>query len=117
MIALRLQINPYVKPVNVGSVDMFVVKLLGESTQVNAGSGSSVPCSVVSVGSTVGAEYVMVQHSHSSDREVELRTGAGVTYGSFHMTGNNPIIIHKERADLVYSSASDVYATSVVYQG
>jgi len=96
---------------------MFVVKLLGESTQVNAGSGSSVPCSVVSVGSTVGAEYVMVQHSHSSDREVELRTGAGVTYGSFHMTGNNPIIIHKERADLVYSSASDVYATSVVYQG
>jgi hypothetical protein len=96
---------------------MLVVKILGESTQVNSGSGSSVPCSVVSVGSTVGAEYVMIQHSHSSDRLVEIRTGAGVTYGSMHVTGKDPIIIHKERSDLVYSSASDVYATSVVYQG
>lgn len=96
----------------------FIVKVLGESTQVNAGSGSSVPCSVNSgVGATVGAEYVMIQHSHSSDRVVEVRTGAGVTYGSFHMAGNEPIIVKKEREDLIYSSAADVYATSVVYQG
>jgi len=96
----------------------FVVKVLGESTQVNAGSGSSVPGSVHSgLGTTVGAEYVMIQHSHSSDRLVEIRTGAGVTYGSIHMAGKDPIIIHKERTDLIYSSASDVYATSVVYQG
>ena len=59
----------------------------------------------------------MVQHSHSSDRVVEVRTGAGVTYGSMHVTSNDPIIIQKARTDLVYSSASDVYATSVVYQG
>ena len=97
---------------------MNVVKLLGESTQVNAGSGSSVPASTEgSLGSTVGAEYVMLQHSHSSDRLVEVRTGAGVTYGSVHLAGKDPIIIHKARTDLIYSSASDVYATSVVYQG
>ena len=91
---------------------MQVVKLLGESTQVNAGSGSSVPNT-----NGLGAEYVMVQHSHSADRLIEIRTGAGVTIGSMHMTGKDPIIIHKERTDLVYSSAADVYATSVVYQG
>ena len=91
---------------------MQVVKLLGESTQVNAGSGSSVPSI-----DGIGAQYVMIQHSHSSDRLVEIRTGAGVTTGSIHMAGKDPIIIHKERTDIVYSSASDVYATSVVYQG
>ena len=97
---------------------MQVVKILGESTQVNAGSGSSVPGSVNgSLGAALGAEYVMLQHSHSSDRLVEIRTGAGVTYGSMHMAGKDPIIVHKERTDLIYSSASDVYATSVVYQG
>ena len=91
---------------------MQVIKLLGESTQVNAGSGSSVPSI-----DGIGAQYVMIQHSHSSDRLVEIRTGAGVTTGSIHMAGKDPIIIHKERTDIVYSSASDVYATSVVYQG
>ena len=91
---------------------MQVKKLLGESTQVNAGSGSSVPSI-----DGIGAQYVMIQHSHSSDRLVEIRTGAGVTTGSIHMAGKDPIIIHKERTDIVYSSASDVYATSVVYQG
>ena len=91
---------------------MVVVKLLGESTLVNAGSGTSVPSS-----SGVGAEYVMIQHSHSSDRLVEVRTGAGDTYGSVHMAGKDPIIIHKARTDLVFSSANDVYASSVVYQG
>ena len=97
---------------------MQVVKILGESTQVNIGSGSSVPGSVNgSLGAAISAEYVMVQHSHSSDRLVEVRTGAGVTYGSIHMAGKDPIIIHKQRTDLIYSSASDVYATSVVYQG
>ena len=95
-----------------------VVKVLGESTQVNAGSGSSVPGSLNSdLGSTVGAEYVLIQHSHSSDRLVEIRTGAGVTYGSVHVTGKDPIIIYKDRSDLIYSSAADVYATSVVYRG
>ena len=97
---------------------MQVVKILGESTQVNAGSGSSIPGSVNgALGSAIGAEYVMLQHSHSSDRLVEIRTGAGVTYGSIHMAGKDPIIVHKARTDLIYSSASDVYATSVVYQG
>ena len=91
---------------------MNVVKILGTSTQVNAGSGSSVPS-----GDGIGAEYVMIQHSHSSDRVIEVRTGAGVTYGSFHMAGNNPIIIHKQRDELVYSSATDVYATSVAHMG
>ena len=85
---------------------MLVVKVLGLSTQINAGLGSS-----------VGAEYVMIQHSHSADRLVEIRTGAGVTYGSVHITGKDPIILRKEREDLVYSSGADVYATSVVYQG
>jgi hypothetical protein len=94
---------------------MLVVKLLGESVQVNAGSGSSVPAS--STYGSVGAEYAMIQHSHSSDRVIEVRTGAGVTTGSMHVTGNQPIIVHKDRTDLIYSSASDVYATSVVYQG
>ena len=94
---------------------MLVVKLLGESVQVNAGSGSSVPASATY--GSVGAEYVMIQHSHSSDRIVEVRTGAGVTYGSMHVTSNDPIIIQKARTDLVYSSAADVYATSIVYQG
>ena len=97
---------------------MHVVKILGESTQVNAGSGSSVPGSVNGgLGAALGAEYVMIQHSHSSDRLIEVRTGAGVTYGSMHIAGKDPIIIHKDRTDLIYSSASDVYATSVVYQG
>ena len=97
---------------------MHVVKILGESTQVNAGSGSSVPGSVNGgLGAALGAEYVMIQHSHSSDRLVEVRTGAGVTYGSMHISGKDPIIIHKDRTDLIYSSAADVYATSVVYQG
>ena len=91
---------------------MQVVKLLGESTQVYAGSGTSVP-SIAGV----GAQYVMIQHSHSSDRLVEVRTGAGVTTGSMHISGKDPIIVYKERTDLVYSSASDVYATSIVYQG
>jgi len=91
---------------------MQVVKLLGESTQINAGSGTSVP----SIGG-VGAQYVMVQHSHSSDRLVEVKTGAGVTTGSMHVAGKDPIIIQKNRTDLVYSTAADVYATSVVYQG
>jgi len=95
---------------------MQVVKLLSESTQINAGSGTSVPGNAQTIG-TIGAEYVMLQHSHSSDRLVEVRTGAGVTYGSVHMTGKDPIIIHKARTDLVYSSAADVYATSVAYQG
>ena len=94
---------------------MLVVKLLGESVQVNAGSGSSVPASATY--GSVGAEYVMIQHSHSSDRVVEVRTGAGVTYGSMHVTSNDPIIVQKARTDLVYSSAADVYATSIVYQG
>tara|TARA_B100002019_G_C20857738_1_gene397722 strand:+ start:232 stop:525 length:294 start_codon:yes stop_codon:yes gene_type:complete len=97
---------------------MNVIKILGESTQVNAGSGSSVPGSVNgSLGAALGAEYVMIQHSHSSDRLVEIRTGAGVTYGSIHMAGKDPIIVYKQRTDLIYSSAADVYATSVVYQG
>ena len=97
---------------------MLVIKVLGESTLVNAGSGSSVPGSVNGgLGAAIGAEYVMIQHSHSSDRLVEVRTGAGVTYGSMHIAGKDPIIIHKDRTDLIYSSASDVYATSVVYQG
>ena len=91
---------------------MLVVKLLGESTQVNAGSGSSVP----NIGG-LGGQYVMVQHSHSSDRTVEVRTGAGVTTGSIHIAGKDPIVLQKERTDLVYSSAADVYATSIVYQG
>ena len=89
-----------------------IVKILGESKQVNAGLGTTVPGS-----DGVGAKYAMVQHSHSSDRLVEVRTGAGVTYGSVHLAGKDPIIIHKARTDLIYSSASDVYATSVVYQG
>ena len=94
---------------------MNVVKLLGESVQVNAGSGSSVPASATN--GSVGAEYVMIQHSHSSDRIIEVRTGAGVTYGSMHVTSNDPLIVHKARTDLVYSSASDVYATSVAHMG
>ena len=97
---------------------MQVVKILGESTQVNVGSGSSIPGSVNgALGGAIGAEYVMLQHSHSSDRLVEIRTGAGVTYGSIHMAGKDPIIVHKARTDLIYSSAVDVYATSIVYQG
>jgi len=97
---------------------MQVVKILGESTQVNVGSGTSVPGSVNgSLGAAIGAEYVMVQHTHSSDRLIELRTGAGTTYGSIHLSGKDPIIIHKARTDLIYSTAADVYATSVVYQG
>ena len=91
---------------------MLVVKLLGESTLVNSGSGSSVPNI-----DGLGAQYVMVQHSHSSDRVVEVRTGAGVTTGSLHIAGKDPIVIQKERTDLIYSSAADVYATSIVYQG
>ncbi len=94
----------------------FVVKLLGESVNINVGVGTSVPSSEV-VNGGIGAEYVLIQHSHSSDRLVEIRTGAGDTYGSVHMAGKDPLIIHKQRTDLVYSSASDVYATSVVYQG
>ena len=97
---------------------MNAIKILSESTQVNAGSGTSVPGSVnSSLGSAIGAEYVLLQHSHSSDRLVEIRTGAGVTYGSVHLAGKDPIIVYKARTDLIYSSASDVYATSVVYQG
>ena len=107
-----------ISPSERGIADMNAIKILGESTQINAGTGSSVPASVnSSIGAAVGAEYVLLQHSHSSDRLVEIRTGAGVTYGSVHMAGKDPIIVHKARTDLVYSSASDVYATSVVYQG
>ena len=113
-----IQIAESINHLELGIADMNVVKILGESTTINAGTGSSVPASVnSSIGSALGAEYVLLQHSHSSDRLVEIRTGAGVTYGSIHITGKDPIIIHKDRSDLVYSSASDVYATSVVYQG
>ena len=113
-----IQIAESISPSERGIADMNAVKILGESTQINAGTGSSVPASInSSIGAAVGAEYVLIQHSHSSDRLVEIRTGAGVTYGSIHMTGKDPIILHKARTDLVYSSASDVYATSVVYQG
>ena len=113
-----IQIAESISPSERGIADMNAVKILGESTQINAGTGSSVPASVnSSIGAAVGAEYVLLQHSHSSDRLVEIRTGAGVTYGSVHMAGKDPIIVHKARTDLVYSSASDVYATSVVYQG
>ncbi len=91
---------------------MLVVKLLGESTQINAGSGSSVPNT-----DGVGAQYAMIQHTHTSDRVVEVRTGAGVTTGSIHIADRQPIIIQKERTDLIYSDANDVYATSIVYQG
>jgi len=95
---------------------MQVVKILGESTQVNVGSGTSVPGSVNgSLGAAIGAEYVMVQHTHSSDRLIELRTGAGTTYGSIHLSGKDPIIIHKARTDLIYSTAADVSATSGGY--
>ena len=91
---------------------MLVVKLLGESTQVNSGSGSSVPNI-----DGLGAQYVMIQHTHTSDRVVEVRTGVGVTTGSIHVADRQPIIIQKERTDLIYSDANDVYATSIVYQG
>tara|TARA_B100002019_G_scaffold220769_1_gene193534 strand:+ start:301 stop:582 length:282 start_codon:yes stop_codon:yes gene_type:complete len=93
---------------------MNVVKLLGESTQVNAGSGSSVPSI-----DGIGAQYVLLQHDHTGGQAhiVEVRTGAGVTTGSFHLAPHNPITIQKERTDLVYCSSTDVYATSVVYKG
>tara|TARA_B100002019_G_scaffold277766_1_gene277928 strand:+ start:503 stop:784 length:282 start_codon:yes stop_codon:yes gene_type:complete len=93
---------------------MQVVKILGEATQVNAGSGSSVPDT-----NSIGAQYVMVQHDHASGNAhlVETRTGAGVTIGSFYIPPHNPIIVYKERTDLIFCSSNDVYATSVVYQG
>ena len=93
---------------------MNVIKLLGEATQVNAGSGTSVPDI-----DGVGAQYVLLQHDHSGGQAhvVEVRTGAGVTTGSLHLAPHNPLIVHKERTDLIYSSATDVYATSVAYQG
>ena len=93
---------------------MYIIKILGESTNINAGSGSSVPGS-----NSIGARYVMVQHDHASGNAhlVETRTGAGVTIGSFYIPPHNPIIVKKEREELVFCSSSDVYATSVVYQG
>jgi len=104
-----IQIAESISPLEPGIANMAnIVKILGESTQVNAGLGTTVPG-----GDGVGAKYAMVQHSHSSDRLVEVRTGAGVTYGSFHMAGNNPLIIRKEHTDLIYSSGADVYATNV----
>jgi len=91
---------------------MNVIKVLGLTTNVNVGSGSSVPDQ-----NNLGAQYVMIQHDHSSSRVIEVRTADGTPYGSFHMAGKEPIVIKKERTDLIYSSHSDVYATSIVYQG
>ena len=93
---------------------MYIVKILTESTNINVGSGSSVPDS-----NSIGAQYVMVQHDHASGNAhlVETRTGAGVTIGSFYIPPHNPIIVKKEREELVFCSSTDVYATSVVYQG
>jgi hypothetical protein len=93
---------------------MNVIKLLGEAVQVNTGSGTSVP----NIGG-IGAQYVLLQHDHSGGQAhvVEVRTGAGVTTGSLHLAPHNPIIVQKNRTDLVYCSSADVYATSVVYQG
>lgn len=93
---------------------MLIVKLLGEALNVNVGSGTSVPNT-----DNVGAQYVLLQHDHSGGQAhiVEVRTGAGVTTGSLHLAPHNPIIIQKERTDLVYCSSADVFATSVVYRG
>ena len=93
---------------------MNVVKLLGEAVNVNVSLGTSVPST-----DGVGAQYVLLQHDHSGGQGhiVEVRTGAGVTTGSLHLAPHNPIIVQKERTDLVYCSSSDVFATSVVYQG
>ena len=44
----------------------------------------------------------MIQHDHSSSRVIEVRTAT--PYGSFHMAGKEPIVIKKERIDLIYSS-------------
>ena len=46
----------------------------------------------------------MIQHDHSSSRVIEVRTADGTPYGSFHMAGKEPIVIKKERTDLIYSS-------------
>tara|TARA_A200000159_G_scaffold122494_1_gene116939 strand:+ start:483 stop:758 length:276 start_codon:yes stop_codon:yes gene_type:complete len=91
---------------------MNVIKVLGLVTNVNVGLGSSVPDQ-----NNLGAQYAMIQHDHSSARVIEVRTADGSLYGSFHMAGKEPIIIKKERTDLIYSDHSDVYATSIVYQG
>ena len=93
---------------------MHIVKLLGEAVLVNSGSGTTVPNI-----DGVGAQYVLLQHDHTagSAHLVEVRTGAGVTTGSFHLAPHNPIIVQKDRTDVVYSDTSDIYATSVVYQG
>ena len=47
-----------ISPSERGIADMNAIKILGESTQINAGTGSSVPASVnSSIGAAVGAEY------------------------------------------------------------
>ena len=93
---------------------MQVIKLLGEAINVNVGLGT-----IVANSDGVGAQYVLLQHDHSGGQAhiVEVRTGAGVTIGSLHLAPHNPLIVQKDRTDLIYSSATDVYATSVVYQG
>ena len=93
---------------------MYVVKLLGEAINVNVGSGSSVPAK-----DGVGSQYVLLQHDHTAGgaHVTEVRTGAGVTTGSLHLAPHNPIIVKKERTDLIFCSSNDVFATSVVYQG
>ena len=92
---------------------MNVVKLLGEAVVVS-GSGTTVPDV-----NGIGAQYVLLQHDHTAGAAhvVEIRTGAGVTTGSLHLAPHVPIIILKDRTDGVYTSSSDIFATSVVHQG
>ena len=90
---------------------MNAIKILGIATQIN-GRGTTVPGIM-----GLGAEYVLMQHSHMNDRIIEVQTGAGVTYGSFHMSGQTPLILHKERDHIVTCEDNDVYGTSVVFSG
>ena len=90
------------------------IKVLGLTTSLSVGLGNSVPSI-----DGVGAEYVILMHDHNGggSHPVEIRTELGSPIGSILVAPQEPIIIKKERDQLVFCASTDVLGSSVVYQG
>jgi len=88
------------------------IKILGNSQQLS-GIGTT-----VSDINGLGAQYVLIQHTGGGNHYIIEKTGAGVTVGTVHMTPQSFLLIKKERTNIIsVNSGTDIYATSVVYQG
>lgn len=89
------------------------IKILGNSIQLSAGVGTTVPDL-----NGIGAKYVLLQHVGENHHQIIQKTGMGTTVGSIHLPPDTVLTIKKERSDtLETASGNDVYVTSITYQG